>query len=177
MTTYDFTFVVGNADPHSDDFEDVFFEAGCDDATLVLMHGAVAVCFDRKADSYKDAVFSAYDNVLSTGSTILRFEPDFLVSASEIAARAGLSRAAISNYENGLRGEDFPRPFARITTKNPLWDWVEVSRWLCTREKLEESEFRSAQISRVVNFAVQMQKSVEWAKKETDRAMAEPVAT
>lgn len=175
MTTYSFTFVVGNVDPFGDDFEDRFFEAGCDDATLVLMHGAVAVCFDREHETFKEAVLSAYQNVSDTGSELLRFEPDYLVNASEIAARAGLSRAAVSLYENGERGEGFPKPFARITTKSPLWDWVEVSRWLCLRGKIDESEFRTAQISRAVNHSVQKCKGVVFARKMTNLALEAPL--
>ena len=86
MKTFDFTFVVDNADTHSEDFEDKFFEAGCDDATLVLMHGAVAACFNREAENYKEAVLSAYENILMAGVTICVFDPDFFVSASEVSS-------------------------------------------------------------------------------------------
>lgn len=155
MTVHSFAYVVGNVDPFADDFEDRFFNAGCDDATLAVMHGAVVVCFDREADQYKDAVLSAYDNIIAAGATLERFEPDYLVSASEIAKRAGLSRSAVSLFEKGERGEGYPKPCARITTASPLWDWVEVSRWLVERGTIGEEEFRSALISRIINFDVQ----------------------
>ena len=173
---YSFTFVVGDADAQSEDFEDRFFEAGCDDATLSLMHGAVAVCFDREASCYKDAVMSAYEDVLSTNSRLLRFEPDFLVSAAEIANRAGLSRAAVSLYEKGERGSNFPKPYARITTASPLWDWVEVSRWLCVNQKLDVSEFRDAQVARLVNFGVQLHEPFVVTNAKLDNALLEPLA-
>ena len=64
MTTYDFTFVV-DADPHADDFEDRFIEAGCNDATFILMRGSAAISFDREAVSYKDAVLSALKQIKS----------------------------------------------------------------------------------------------------------------
>ncbi|WP_372575024.1 hypothetical protein [Ruegeria jejuensis] len=176
METFEFTFVVDVADPHANDLEDMFFEAGCDDATIALMHGALAACFFREAKSYKDAVLSAYEDILRTGATISRFEPDYLVSASEIASRAGLTRGAVSHYEKGARGEGFPKPYARVTTKSPLWDWVQVSRWLCTHGKLSENEYRLAQVSRVINFNVQVQEGFEKARNDVEEALKQPVA-
>lgn len=175
MQTYDFTFVVGNADPHADDFEDRFFEAGCDDATLVLMHGAVAVCFNRSAEHYKDAVFSAYEDILKAGATVDRFEPDYLVSAREIANRAGLTPQAVSLYAKGERGADFPKPKFRVTTPNPLWDWVEVSRWLVLRGTIREEEYREAQVSRIINFGAQMGAKLGTICTRAERALAEAV--
>lgn len=175
MNTFDFAFVVSADDPHADGFEDRFFDAGCDDATIALVHGTVALCFAREADTYKSAVLSAYENILKAGSDILRFEPDYLVSQSEIANRAGLSRAAVSLYEKGERGDGFPKPCARITTPSPLWDWVDVSRWLCLRGKIEETEYRSALVSRIVNYHVQTDRDYNAAVSEVENAMAQPL--
>jgi transcriptional regulator with XRE-family HTH domain len=179
METYDFTFVVTGVDPHAADFDDRFFDAGCDDATIVLRHGVVAVCFARQAQSYRAAALSAYSDVLKTGASLLRFEPDYLVSASEIAARAGLSRQAVSNYERGSRAENFPPPEARIMTASPLWDWVEVSRWLLLTGKVErraaEAAFRSAQISRAINTCARQNADVALVGSAIDAALAEPV--
>lgn len=152
---YDFTFVV-KADPHADNFEDRFIEAGCDDATFVLLRGAAAISFDRDATSYKDAVFSAYKQIISTGADVLRFEPDFLVSASEIAERSGLSRAAVSLFIKGERREGFPPPHARINSGNPLWDWVSVSSWLVEHKGLPREVYREALISRIINAGAQI---------------------
>lgn len=175
MQTYDFTFVVGNADPHADDFEDRFYDAGCDDATLVLMHGAVAACFNRTAENYKDAVFSAYEDILKAGATVDRFEPDYLVSAREIANRAGITPQAVSLYAKGERGEGFPKPRVRVTTPNPLWDWVEVSRWLVLRGTIREEEYREAQVSRVINFGAQLGEKLKVIYTDVERALAEAV--
>jgi hypothetical protein len=155
MNKHSFSFIVSGVDPHADDFEDKFFEAGCDDATLALIHGLVAVCFDREADNYSHAIVSAYQNVLKAGAKVERFEPDFLVSQSEIASRASLSRAAVSLYVAGERGVDFPRPVVRVTTSSPLWDWVEVSSWLHEHDKLPACEVVNARIARAVNWHVQ----------------------
>ena len=155
MTNYDFTFVV-DADPHSDDFEDRFIEAGCDDATFVLRRGAAAISFDRVSKSYKDAVFSAYKQIKSVGAEILRFEPDFLVNASDIAIRAGVTRASIGLFMSGDRREGFPLPLARFSSKSPLWDWVEVSRWLVQQKKLPDQVYKEALISRIINAGSQI---------------------
>jgi hypothetical protein len=152
---FDFTFVV-NADPHDESFEDRFIEAGCDDATFVLLRGAVAISFDRDAATYKDAVFSAYKQIISTGSQILRFEPDFLVSASDIAERSGLSRAAVSLFIKGERRDGFPVPHARINSANPLWDWVKVSGWLVAHKEMPSAVYREAVISRIINAGAQI---------------------
>lgn len=151
---YDFTFVV-NADPHIEDFEDVFINAGCDDATFILLRGSTAISFDREAPSYKDAVFSAYKQIARTGAAVLRFEPDFLVSASEIAERSGLSRAAVSLFIKGERRDGFPHPSARINSSNPLWDWVSVSKWLVDHKGLPSEKHREALISRLINAGAQ----------------------
>jgi hypothetical protein len=175
MHAFEFTFVVGGVDPHAADFEDRFFEAGCDDATLALMHGAVAACFVRASGTYKEAVFSAYADILKAGATVERFEPDYLVTEAEIAARTALSRQAVNNYAKGERGEGFPKPMARITTKHPLWDWVEVSRWLVKRGTIGEEQFRFAQVSRVINAGAQMHLPLSAIRKDVDQALAEAV--
>jgi len=155
MELHSFTFLVSGVDPTSDDFEQRFVEAGCDDATLALMNGLLAVCFDREEKDFSHAVISAYSDILKADVCIERFEPDFLVSKTEIAKRACITRAAVTNYANGERGDDFPKPFARITTKSPLWDWVEVSTWLHKHGKLSVADVINARICRSVNYFVQ----------------------
>ena len=156
MSEYNFAFLVSGVKAHDDDFADRFFEAGCDDATLMLVRGVVAVCFAREADNYAHAVVSAYANILATGAEIERFEPDFLVSQSEIASRANLTRSAVNHYVSGERGDgNFPVPTARITSSSPLWDWVDVSGWLHKHKLLEADEVINARISRTMNYTVQ----------------------
>ena len=152
---YEFTFVV-DSDPHDESFEDRFIEAGCDDATFMLLRGSAAICFNRDADAYKEAVFSAYKQVISTGAQILRFEPDFLVSASDIAERCGVTRAAVSLFTKGERRDGFPKPHVRINSPSPLWDWVEVSQWLVQHKGLPPETHREAVISRIINAGAQI---------------------
>ncbi|MFG6535799.1 hypothetical protein [Sulfitobacter sp. CS16] len=154
MTVYDFTFVV-DADPDDEAFEDRFIEAGCDDATFVLMRGNGHLCFDREAETYKDAVLSAYEQITSTGASIVRFEPDFLVSAAEIAARSSMTKQAIGMFSKGERRDGFPAPTARVNSASPLWDWVQVSRWMVDHGKLDTQVYHDALISRVINVGSQ----------------------
>jgi len=151
MTKYEFTFVASGVDPEADDFEDRFYEAGCDDATLALIKGCVVACFVRDAEDYTHAVHSSYCDVLRAGAKIERFEPDYLVSANDIANRSNMTRSAISLFAKQERGEGFPVPIVRVTTDSPLWDWVEVSHWLHQRGRLEPSVVAHAKIGRAVN--------------------------
>ena len=158
MSEHEFSFVVSGVDPGADDFEDRFAAAGCDDATLMLVNGLVAVAFVRQADNYAHAVISAYQSVLTAGATLERFEPDFLVSKAEIANRANITRAAVTNYVAGDRGSNFPTPCARITTASPLWDWVDVAHWLHRNGVLPDREIVKAHVSRTVNRVIQYQR-------------------
>ncbi|OLF80759.1 hypothetical protein AWH62_14770 [Maricaulis sp. W15] len=155
MSEHEFTLIVSGVDPAAGEFEERFFEAGCDDATLMLHRGAVAVCFIREDEDFVHAVISAYQDVSKAGAIVERLEPDFLVSQTEIAARAKLTRAAVSNYASGDRGTGFPAPKARITTKSPLWDWVDVSGWLYRNNLLKMQDVVDARITRALNLALQ----------------------
>jgi transcriptional regulator with XRE-family HTH domain len=155
MKTFEFTVIASGLDPHSDDFEDRFFAAGCDDATLSFQKGAIILEFARTASSFANAVVSALENVLQAGAKPVHVEPDYLVSLSDIAARAGLSRSAISLYAKGERGKDFPAPIARVTTESPLWDWVEVADWMYREDKLPIDSVIEAKVVRAANIAVQ----------------------
>lgn len=82
-----------------------------------------------------------------------RIEPDSLVSLSEIAYRAGLTRQAISNYAagKGKRALGFPRPVARITSESPLWDWPEVARWLSAKGVVSDGQVAEALVIQRAN--------------------------
>lgn len=155
MTVYDFTFVV-DADPEDEAFEDRFIEAGCDDATFVVMRGNALLSFDREAETYKDAVLSAYEQIIATGTEIIRFEPDFLVSAAEIAARSNITKQAVGMFIKGERRDGFPAPTARVNSASPLWDWVEVSGWMVDQGKLDPCVHSDAVVSRIINVGSQV---------------------
>ena len=152
MKNYQFVVVASGLDPDSEDFEDRFFEAGCGDATISFQKGLTIVEFNRQAKNFAHAITSAFTDVHKTGATVERFEPDYLVSLSDIAARSGLSRAAISLYCKGERKADFPSPVARVTSESPLWDWVDVARWMHLNLKLSRDVVLEARMVREANL-------------------------
>lgn len=127
------------------------YDAGCDDATVSLQKGLLAVEFSREAKSFGHALRTAVSDVESAGFKVLQIEPGDLVTISDVAARAGLTRAAVSLYANGERGRAFPPPVARITTDSPLWDWVEVSRWLKRRGLVDRGAVVEGRLVRAFN--------------------------
>jgi hypothetical protein len=155
MKTHEFTIVASGLDPEAEDFEDRFYEAGCDDATISFQKGVILLEFAREAPSFAKALISAIADVQRAGAKIERIEPDYLVSLSDIAVRSGLSRAAISLYGKGERGEGFPAPVARVTSESPLWDWVEVAQWMLRQGRLSVSDVVQARLVKEANLAVQ----------------------
>lgn len=156
MTTHAFTIIASGLTPEQEDYEDRFFEAGCDDATLSFQKGVIVAEFSREAASFAEAVASAYADMRRAGAQVERVEPDHLVSLSDIAERAGLSRQAISLYSNGERGEHFPNPVARVMTTTPLWDWRDVAEWLHARGQLDAAAVAEARVVREANFFLEL---------------------
>lgn len=154
MKTFEFTVIASGLHPEMAAFEDRFFDAGCDDSTIAFQKGVVILEFSREADSFSRAVATAYENVRAAGATVERIEPDHLVSLSDIAERAGLTRQAMSLYSKAERGEGFPSPVARITSKVPLWDWSEVAEWLFERQKIDQAVVIEAKIVREANLFI-----------------------
>jgi hypothetical protein len=151
---HNFTIIVSGIDVEESNFADRFFEARCDDATISIQKGLIVLEFDREARSFSSALLSALVAVEATGAKIERIEPDYLVNASDIANRSNLGRAAISNYAHGLRGKGFPHPVARVTTDSPLWDWVQVSKWMYNHHKISRSAVVEATVVREINRIV-----------------------
>jgi len=151
MKLFEFTIIASGLDHEADDFEDRFFEAGCDDATIGFSRGVIILEFGRDAKDLSSAIDSAIADVRKAGAHVERVEPDYLVSISDIAERAGLTRAAISNYANGDRGRNFPAPVARVSTGSPLWNWVEIAEWLASRQQISASTVVEARTLKRIN--------------------------
>lgn len=157
MIAYDFAFII-DADPHNEAVEDILVDEPFDDATLILQNGALALSFDRRSETYQDAVMSAYKDIKSTGFPILGFDPDYLVTSAEIARRVEMSRAVISKYEHADRG--FPAPIKGVMGKRPMYDWVKVSKWFVHEDMIDSSVYRHALISRIINVGSQVETSI-----------------
>ncbi|MBI5128979.1 MAG: hypothetical protein HZA66_06025 [Rhodopseudomonas palustris] len=152
MKAFEFSVIASGLDPESADFADRFFLAGCDDATISFQKGRIIVDFTREAPSIGEAIASALESVRAAGATVDRIEPDPLVSLSDIAARSGLTRAAITQYAKGQRGKNFPAPIARVTSDSPLWDWAVVAKWLYGNSKLSRDDAIAAEAVRLANI-------------------------
>lgn len=152
MERYSFTLIVSGFDHEADGFEDALFEAGCDDATVSVQRGLLLLDFQREATGLAKALKSAIADVQKAGGVVIHVEPDTLVSSSDIAARAAMTRQAVHNWIAGKRGEGFPPPVARVTSDHPLWDWATVADWLCRRAMLPRRERHAAKIVRGVNL-------------------------
>ncbi|WFU89004.1 hypothetical protein QA644_08165 [Rhizobium sp. CC1099] len=154
MGNFKFTIIASGLDPQAEDFEDRFYEAGCDDATITFARGAILLEFSREARNFAHAVTSAIRDVKVAGADIERVEPDYLVSLSEIAERACLTRAAVSQYAKGERGQGFPLPVARVSSESPLWDWVDVARWLHKKSRVSLGDVVRAKFVRRCNDSI-----------------------
>jgi hypothetical protein len=170
VKTHEFTIVASGLDPEADDFEDRFYEAGCDDATISFQKGVIVLEFAREAASFAKALVSAIADVQRAGAKVERVEPDSLVSLSDIAARSGLSRAAISLYCKGERGRGFPVPVARVTSESPLWDWVDVARWMHRQGRLSPSDVLQARLVKEANLATESGQPGQLVKRLEKRA-------
>jgi len=150
MKTFEFAIIASGFDAEGD-YETPLFEAGCDDATVNVQKGLLIIEFDREAVSFSRAVASACEHVAHAGFRIERVEPDHLVTLAEIADRAKLSRQAVTLYAKGERGEGFPAPAAKVTSKHPLWDWGEVAGWLQERGHVSREAVVEAKIVKEAN--------------------------
>src|SRR5439155_11589988 len=136
MAKHEFTLALAGFSQLTDDVEDRLFQAGCDDALLGILDGAPFVDFTREAQSLKDAILSAIRDVAKAGFEVVRIESDDLVSAAEIARRAGRSRESIRQLRTAKRGPGgFPPPVAGIKGRTQVWHWSQVADWLAKQGK------------------------------------------
>jgi predicted DNA-binding transcriptional regulator AlpA len=100
-----------------------------DSAALVLLNrddsaGAV----DVETDDAMMMIATVLD--VASAHDVEVLSVDELVTASEIAARASVSRGAITNFVSGVRGPGgFPRAI-NPGARNEVYRWAEVSAWL-----------------------------------------------
>ncbi|MCK1392055.1 hypothetical protein [Bradyrhizobium sp. 1] len=154
MKKFEFSIIASGLDPAAEDFEQRFYDAGCDDAAIAFQKGHIIVDFTREATSVSEAIVTAVRDVKAAGARVDRVEPDPLVSLSDIAARSGMTRAAMTQYSKGQRAKNFPSPVARVTSDSPLWDWATVAKWLFHHDKLSRDEAIKAAAVRAANEAI-----------------------
>lgn len=145
MNNYHFTIVVRDARSDLAELEDKFFEAGCDDALLCSYNDTIYLEFDREAESAKQAITSALDNIRSLGFKELIVEEQGYSTLAEMAERAGMTRQALSLYAKNKRGDgNFPRPMYGLASKSTMYFWPEVATWLFKQGKLNKNHYEVA---------------------------------
>jgi predicted DNA-binding transcriptional regulator AlpA len=91
---------------------------------------------------------------MAVGAKVERVEPDPFVSLAEIAARTGMSRAAMSLYAKQQRAEGFPAPVAKVTSNSSLYDWASVALWLFRHKKISRETAIEAAVVKEANEAI-----------------------
>lgn len=137
MKTYGFTLMLAGISSETDGFEDVIFEAGCDDALVCFNGKSVYLEFDREAESAEQAITSAINNLEQHGIRVVSIQEAGYVTLSGIAAMAGIGKSAVGNYATGIREEGFPNPRYGLQTGTPLYWWPEVAEWLVNNKKID----------------------------------------
>lgn len=141
MTAHEFTLIVEGPDLQDESFVESLFEAGFDDAAIGRVGSIQYLDFDREAESFADAVFSATEGLESAvpGVRVVHLEPDDLVTMSEIAERVGRTRESVRLLINGDRGPGgFPAPATHFRSRQRMWRWQEVAVWFA--EQLAEPQ-------------------------------------
>jgi hypothetical protein len=70
--SYGFTLEVTGINTARENYEDALFEAGCDDALIAVVNGALLLDFHREGVSFEDAVKSASRGVELAGGKVVR---------------------------------------------------------------------------------------------------------
>lgn len=154
MSEFEFTLVIEGPVMEDTTAESVF-EAGCDDATFGAIDGTGYGEFIREASSFKEAVSSAIRDIESVGGlSVIRVEPDDLVTLAEIAERVGRTRESVRLLASGERGSGgFPTPASHLRARSRLWRWSEVAAWFGSDEEMERARSTAA-----VNAALELRR-------------------
>jgi hypothetical protein len=151
METFEFTVVATDVDGSS--FDRLADGGSCLDATVSLLRGMVVVDFAREADDAHAAVASATADVAASGARIVGVEPDRYATMADARERCGLGEKDFRELIGGSAG--FPKPVARVTAADPLWDWVAVSSWLADRGVLSRAVAELAAAARKATAAIE----------------------
>lgn len=71
---FEFTLILSGPTDITSEVENGLFESGCDDATLSLQNGVLKLTFTRSADSLKEAILSATQDVQKAGIAVVGLE-------------------------------------------------------------------------------------------------------
>ena len=144
----------------SNEYLDVLFENGCDDATISTGQlGMLSLSFTREAINASVAVESAINDVKKTipSAKLVEATPD-IVNISEISSILGHSR----QYTRKLFNSETSSLPAPIHIGNPsIWHLSEVLDWLKSlgkqENKINENLFELSHITRQINIKRQLE--------------------
>ncbi|WP_367971731.1 hypothetical protein RJD38_22195 (plasmid) [Vibrio scophthalmi] len=162
MKTHDFALVViSSKELDADgvcDLANQLFEAGAEDCTVGSSGKNIILEFDREADSYQDAVLSAIQEVKTINDIEIKsLDAGQFVGLSDAAEMSNLTRAALSSFSKGTRGDGtFPTPYLRVSSKSPLYDWAEIADWLEARGYVEHGIADNARFTSQINMALKL---------------------
>jgi len=156
MREWEFTLIV-DGDVTNEVVLDKLAEQGAEDATFGTAAGVAYADFSREAASLPAAVMSAINDLEGVpGISVLRVEPDDLVTQAEIAERLDRSREGIRLLAAGHRGKGtFPAPVSHLRARSRLWRWSDVARWAGLFSPEEE---RDARFVAMVNDALDLRR-------------------
>ncbi len=155
---FDFALLLSGTTELTDAMADALFAAGCDDATPSICYGRVWLEFSRTAPSYKDAVMSAIRDVrkANIGADVWQIDECNHVTQAEIARKIGKSPQYVQQLMSGKRGPgQFPPPVCHLSENTLLWQWCEVSRWLCQNNIIKTEVVEDAQLTYAINLALE----------------------
>jgi predicted DNA-binding transcriptional regulator AlpA len=119
------------------------------------------------------------------GVEVQRLDLD-LVNAAAIAERAGVSRAAVTQWMAKSNGDAFPQEFTHVN--GPLWSWAEVNEWLrrtrpskcdsvCVPSAEAVARFNTQWADdRVLARGFALNATVEWSSAKRPREVEDAVA-
>jgi hypothetical protein len=156
---FQFTLILDGVDENTSGLEDSLYEAGCDDALINFKNGTVYLDFDREGDDLEKTILTAIKDIESSdlGARIVSVAPEHLVSLTEIADRASITKQAVSLFVQGERRTgDFPHPVLKVANKSPLWRWSAVAKWLYQHGKIKDVKIvEAANVVEDINAALE----------------------
>lgn len=169
MPGYDFelSYALPSPDADPDDFVDVLYEAGCDDALLGIgRRGHIGMMFTRHHDSAWNALMSAIRDVREAipGARLEEAGPD-LVGLTDLGLLLEVSRQNARKLIVDSR-EQAPDP-AHIGNPS-LWHLADLLRWLreVKRYKFDDRLLEVAEVTRQINLAIAGQAADRKAQRE-----------
>lgn len=126
MEMYAISVVVTGFDMDSE-FQNAGLECLSYDAIVSQTGGLTIIDADVTASSEVDAIVQLTTDLRSINVAVVRLDP-MLVSVSDIAERANVSRETARLWATGQRRANFPDPVT-IVGSSLFWVWSDVAEW------------------------------------------------